>query len=226
MSPSTLVLVDRLFEHARGLLAPHNFRRFSAQIWRLGLALVTQHAPSISMGMLTPPKARPTLIKAAQEQIRKVEREYTDGLITFAERRNKIVDIWAQCIEAVRFAINKEGHPLNDWLESGASHVERMKLGGVYGLLRTPKNAIEERPITRGFIDGLLTHDYFMHAMQHRRTWVEADFSKKQEHALTRRLWGRASRCEDRWAQLRHQKFRIPWAALHFAFWWRELLGP
>ena len=56
----------------------------------------TKAGISISVkDMLIPPR-RKQLLKKAHDDVREIEEQYKNGLITDGERYNKVVDIWAR----------------------------------------------------------------------------------------------------------------------------------
>ncbi|NIV49429.1 MAG: hypothetical protein GWN46_22855, partial [Gammaproteobacteria bacterium] len=47
------------------------------------------------------PSDKERFIEAANEEVREIEQQYQEGLITDGERYNKVIDIWANCTERV-----------------------------------------------------------------------------------------------------------------------------
>ena len=72
---------------------------FQSQAMRAGISISVQD-------MLMPPEKKEFLDKAYQ-QVREIENQYVEGLITDGERYNKVIDIWAQTSGADRPAMMK-----------------------------------------------------------------------------------------------------------------------
>ena len=54
------------------------------------------------------PSNKASLLQEAQEEIERVQEQYTEGLITDGERYNKVIDIWAQVTENIADVMLKE----------------------------------------------------------------------------------------------------------------------
>src|SRR5690606_18283045 len=56
---------------------------------------------SISLEDMIIPEAKARLLEAAQAEVKEIEEQYLEGLITDGERYNKVIDIWARVTEEV-----------------------------------------------------------------------------------------------------------------------------
>ena len=54
--------------------------------------------------MLVPP-SKPQILAAAEKEVKKIEQQYTSGLVTQGERYNKVVDIWSKVGDQVAKAM-------------------------------------------------------------------------------------------------------------------------
>ncbi|MCB1893255.1 MAG: DNA-directed RNA polymerase subunit beta', partial [Rhodocyclaceae bacterium] len=75
------------------------------QLKNIGYAQATLAGISIAIGDLTIPDLKEKLLGDASAEVREIEQQYYDGLITNGERYNKVVDIWAQATEEVAEAM-------------------------------------------------------------------------------------------------------------------------
>src|SRR5690606_8202739 len=67
----------------------------------LGYNYATAAGISISLKDMIIPTAKAKLLDEAQREVKEIEEQYLDGLITDGERYNKVIDIWAQVTEEV-----------------------------------------------------------------------------------------------------------------------------
>ena len=67
----------------------------------IGYHYATLSGISISVSDMKIPPQKKEILKKAEEEVRRVEKQYTDGLITDGEKYNKLVDIWAKASEDV-----------------------------------------------------------------------------------------------------------------------------
>ncbi|MDY6845152.1 MAG: DNA-directed RNA polymerase subunit beta', partial [Thermodesulfobacteriota bacterium] len=67
----------------------------------LGYKYATKAGVSIATKDMKIPNRKAELLDRANEQVREIEQQYNDGLITDGERYNKVVDIWAEVTENV-----------------------------------------------------------------------------------------------------------------------------
>src|SRR5690606_15003597 len=110
----------------------------------------------------------------ADNQVREIQAQYDEGLITDGERYNKVVDIWAQTgdkvakqmqagIEKQEFEVSGETITSDSFnsifimADSGArgSAAQLRQLAGMRGLMAKPSGEIIETPITANFREGL-----------------------------------------------------------------------
>ena len=67
----------------------------------MGYKFATQAGISICMADMVIPARKEPIIAAAQDEIKLVENQYNDGLITEGEKYNKVVDIWTRASDEV-----------------------------------------------------------------------------------------------------------------------------
>ena len=108
-------------------------------------------------------------------EVREIERQYKDGIITNGEKYNKAVDAWAKATEDVAAKMMEEisqetvvaadgteitttsFNPIFMMADSGArgSKDQMKQLAGMRGLMAKPSGEIMETPITANFREGL-----------------------------------------------------------------------
>jgi len=175
----------------------------------LGYSNATRAGISICLDDLNIPQAKKPLLEEALAEVKEVEDQYTEGLITDGERYNKVVDIWAQCAEHVaEEMMNEIGteeifepggkaskitpslNPIYIMADSGArgSKQQMKQLAGMRGLMAKPSGEIIETPITTNFREGLNVLQYFISTHGARKGLADTALKTANSGYLTRRL--------------------------------------
>jgi DNA-directed RNA polymerase subunit beta' len=174
----------------------------------LGYQHATRAGVSISIHDMQIPSDKERFIEAASQQVREIEEQYQEGLITDGERYNKVIDIWAQATEqvaaqmlerlgtdVVRTESGEEQHvpsfnPIYMMADSGArgSAQQMRQLAGMRGLMAKPSGEIIETPITSNFREGLSVLQYFISTHGARKGLADTALKTANSGYLTRRL--------------------------------------
>ena len=175
----------------------------------LGYTHATAAGISISINDMRIPSSKGKVLKKAQDDVREIEDQYTEGLITDGERYNKVVDIWAQASEQVANEMMGEigsadvkdpmtgktksmpsFNPIFIMADSGArgSAQQMRQLAGMRGLMAKPSGEIIETPITTNFREGLSVLQYFISTHGARKGLADTALKTANSGYLTRRL--------------------------------------
>jgi DNA-directed RNA polymerase subunit beta' len=174
----------------------------------LGYHYATLAGISISLDDMLIPSNKGKLLQEAQQEIEKVQEQYTEGLITDGERYNKVIDIWAQVTENIAGVMLKELgseevmapsgekhtteslNPIYIMADSGArgSAQQVRQLAGMRGLMAKPSGEIIETPITANFREGLTVLQYFISTHGARKGLADTALKTANAGYLTRRL--------------------------------------
>ncbi len=174
----------------------------------VGYKYATLSGISISMKDMVIPSKKDTIIQRAEKEVKKIEDQYIDGLITDGEKYNKVVDIWAQSTENVAAEMMKEMavevikgegnktvevnsfNPVYMMSDSGArgSKDQMRQLAGMRGLMAKPSGEIIETPITSNFREGLTVLQYFISTHGARKGLADTALKTANSGYLTRRL--------------------------------------
>jgi DNA-directed RNA polymerase subunit beta' len=174
----------------------------------LGYRYATLAGLSISIDDMLVPSNKASLLREAQQEIERVQEQYTDGLITDGERYNKVIDIWAQVTENIADVMLKElgsevvesspgekgiiesFNPIYMMADSGArgSAQQVRQLAGMRGLMAKPSGEIIETPITANFREGLTVLQYFISTHGARKGLADTALKTANAGYLTRRL--------------------------------------
>jgi DNA-directed RNA polymerase subunit beta' len=174
----------------------------------MGFRHATKAGISICMNDMKIPDEKYTLIDQAEEEVRKIDNQYQEGLITAGEKYNKVVDIWADITEKISRAMMKEisseqfedtdgnkkdvlsFNPVFIMADSGArgSAQQMRQLSGMRGLMAKPSGEIIETPITANFREGLTALQYFVSTHGARKGLADTALKTANSGYLTRRL--------------------------------------
>ena len=173
----------------------------------LGFQYSTKSGASISIADMIIPESKKELLESAQQEVIKVQNQYSQGLITDGERYNKVIDIWAKTSDDVAQAMMKNissetvgtgnaaaagpsSNPIYMMIDSGArgSQTQVRQLAGMRGLMAEPSGEIIETPITSNFREGLSVLQYFISTHGARKGLADTALKTANAGYLTRRL--------------------------------------
>ena len=181
---------------------------FADRLMQNGYALATRAGISFCADDMRVPPQKTAIIAAAEQEVKEIERQYTNGLVTLGERYNKVVDIWGRTGDEVAKAMmaqlskekvkNREGKEVEEdsfnsiymMADSGArgSAAQIRQLAGMRGLMAKPDGSIIETPITTNFREGLNVLQYFISTHGARKGLADTALKTANSGYLTRRL--------------------------------------
>jgi len=178
------------------------------QLMYTGYHYATRSGISIGVNDMIIPETKVDLIKAAEAEIKGIEKQWATGLVTSGERYNKVVDIWSHTNDKVARAMMKEigeetvtdaaGEKITQpsfnsifvMADSGArgSAAQIRQLAGMRGLMAKPDGSIIENAITANFREGLDVLQYFISTHGARKGLADTALKTANSGYLTRRL--------------------------------------
>jgi len=163
------------------------------KIKTLGFHYATKGAITISISDIVVPEEKQELLKQADEEVARVERQYRRGLISDEERYNRIISIWNETTDKVTQALLKAMDPFNHlymMAHSGArgSINQIRQLAGMRGLMANPSGVIIEVPIRSNFREGLTVLEFFISTHGARKGLADTALRTADSGYLTRRL--------------------------------------
>jgi DNA-directed RNA polymerase subunit beta' len=189
---------------------------FADQIMYMGFRMATRAGVSIGLEDMEVPDEKARIIGDAEDEVKEIEDQYTQGLVTNGERYNKVVDIWSRTNDLVAKSmmrklgkdqvVDGEGQALTDsdgtpleqdsfnsiymMADSGArgSAAQIRQLAGMRGLMAKPDGSIIETPITANFREGLNVIQYFISTHGARKGLADTALKTANSGYLTRRL--------------------------------------
>jgi len=181
---------------------------FADKLKNLGYAYATRAGISIAIKDMVIPASKEKLLDGAYGDVKEIEEQYNQGLITDGERYNKVVDIWAEVTDRIademmrelqtETHVDQKGHkltassfnPIFMMADSGArgSAQQIRQLAGMRGLMAKPSGEIIETPITANFREGLTVLQYFISTHGARKGLADTALKTANSGYLTRRL--------------------------------------
>ncbi len=181
---------------------------FADQLMYLGFRYATLAGVSIGIEDMMVPDDKKTLIASAESEVREIQTQYSEGLVTNGERYNKVVDIWSSANDQVaksmmaslgtESVVDKEGKTVEQesfnsifmMADSGArgSAAQIRQLAGMRGLMAKPDGSIIETPIIANFREGLNVNQYFISTHGARKGLADTALKTANSGYLTRRL--------------------------------------
>ena len=181
---------------------------FADKLMQNGYALATRAGISFCSDDMRVPAKRYEIIAEAEAEVKEIETQYTNGLVTQGERYNKVVDIWGRTGDQVaKVMMDELGHEevidrhgkkakqdsfnsIYMMADSGArgSAAQIRQLAGMRGLMAKPDGSIIETPITTNFREGLNVLQYFISTHGARKGLADTALKTANSGYLTRRL--------------------------------------
>ncbi|WP_428825956.1 DNA-directed RNA polymerase subunit beta' [Azonexus sp. IMCC34842] len=181
---------------------------FADKLMQNGYALATRAGISFCSDDMLVPSKKYEIISAAEAEVKEIEIQYTNGLVTNGERYNKVVDIWGRTGDQVaKVMMDELGHEdtidrhgkkvkqesfnsIYMMADSGArgSAAQIRQLAGMRGLMAKPDGSIIETPITTNFREGLNVLQYFISTHGARKGLADTALKTANSGYLTRRL--------------------------------------
>jgi DNA-directed RNA polymerase subunit beta' len=176
---------------------------FLDDIKELGFNWAFRAGLSFNLGDLITPSIKVATLNEAQTEVDEIWDNYENGLITFNERYNQIIDAWTHADNRItenlmnELATHKKGfNSVYMMLHSGArgSRQQIKQLCGLRGLMAKPRKsgdsggAIIENPILSNFLEGLSVLEYFISTHGARKGLADTALKTADAGYLTRRL--------------------------------------
>jgi DNA-directed RNA polymerase subunit beta' len=170
----------------------------------LGFRYATAAGISVSFSDMVIPEEKVNLIGSANKKVLEILNEHEQGVITDAERYNKIIDVWTHTTNNVsktlmeKLKVDQSGfNSLHMMVDSGArgSQEQVRQLAGMRGLMMKPQKSLTgqsgeiiENPIVANFKEGLSVLEYFISTHGARKGLADTAMKTADAGYLTRRL--------------------------------------
>ena len=200
--------ISKLINHAYRNLGLKDTVIFADHIMYTGFHYAMIAGASVGIDDMVIPAAKYTIIEDSEEEVKEIQTQFEQGLVTQGEKYNKVIDIWSSANEKISKAmmdnlsketvINRDGEPEEQdsfnsiymMADSGArgSAAQIRQLAGMRGLMAKPDGSIIETPITANFREGLNVLQYFISTHGARKGLADTALKTANSGYLTRRL--------------------------------------
>ena len=182
---------------------------FADKLMYTGFYYAMRSGSSVGYEDMVIPPQKQAIIDRAEAEVKEVQMQYSQGLVTNGERYNKVIDIWSRTNEEVAKTMmsnlgkeqvfdEKTGKEVEQtsfnsifmMADSGArgSAAQIRQLAGMRGLMAKPDGSIIETPITANFREGLDVLQYFVSTHGARKGLADTALKTANSGYLTRRL--------------------------------------
>jgi DNA-directed RNA polymerase subunit beta' len=185
---------------------------FADKLMELGFKHACHSGISFGMDDMVIPSNKAEIIAETTSLVNEFEQQYLEGLITYGEKFNKVVDAWTACTDKVaskmmdeiavksddKSTTNQEKlNSIHMMAVSGArgSAAQIKQLAGMRGLMTKPSGEIIETPIKSNFKEGLTVREYFNSTHGARKGLADTALKTANSGYLTRRLVDVAQDC-------------------------------
>src|ERR671911_316508 len=158
-----------------------------------GFRWATRSGVTIALDDVVTPPAKQEILDRHEAEARQIERQYERGVITDAERRGELIEIWTRARAEVSQAMVDNfptTNPVWVMVNSGArgNMMQISQIAGMRGLVANPKGEIIPRPIKANFREGLSVLEYFISTHGARKGLADTALRTADSGYLTRRL--------------------------------------
>ena len=172
---------------------------FCDRIMAIGFKNACKAGISIGKDDMIIPPTKQKNITESLDKVKKLEKQYREGLITGGERYNKVIDEWTHCTDKTSremmamissFTNPVQANSIFMMADSGArgSESQIKQVAGMRGLMAKPSGEIIETPIISNFKEGLSVLEYFISAHGARKGLADTALKTANSGYLTRRL--------------------------------------
>jgi len=159
----------------------------------LGFRFATQSALSVSVSDMEVPGTKPQILESADNSVEGIYKLFHRGLMTDDERRDKVLQVWADAADKVTEDLMENLSHDNSvfmMLDSGArgSKIQMKQMAGMRGLLASPTGKTLEIPVRSNYREGLTVLEYFISGHSARKGLSDTALRTADSGYLTRRM--------------------------------------
>jgi DNA-directed RNA polymerase subunit beta' len=168
-------------------------REYLDRIKDLGFGYATVSATTWGMNDTRTPEEKPAIVAEGEKQVKEIDEQYGEGLLTPDERRDKVIGIWNGIITRIHKLVPKTflpANPVYSIYDSGSrgSWAQPNQMIGIKGLVTNPQGGTIELPVISSYKEGLNTLEYFISTHGARKGSTDTALKTASAGYLTRRL--------------------------------------
>ncbi|MGL4367114.1 MAG: DNA-directed RNA polymerase subunit beta' [Brevinemataceae bacterium] len=163
----------------------------------MGYSHATKVGVTISISDVKIPQEKYEIVAKTEKEVQKIEDNARRGLITYEEKYNQVIDLWASANERIKKLVETRLRESDDgfnalyvMMDSGArgSREQIRQLSGMRGLMAKPSGEILEMAIRSNFKEGLSVLEYFISSHGARKGLADTALKTADAGYLTRKL--------------------------------------
>ncbi|HEX4104439.1 MAG TPA: DNA-directed RNA polymerase subunit beta' [Candidatus Paceibacterota bacterium] len=159
----------------------------------LGFEMATVSGITWAMADLIIPKAKPEILKKADQEVALIQEQFHEGLLTSSERKARVISVWEKAKSDLAKLVSGVLSPENSiyqMVDSGSrgSWSQPIQMMGMKGLVQNPKGETIELPVRSSLKEGLSVLEYFISTHGARKGTTDTALKTAQAGYLTRRL--------------------------------------
>jgi DNA-directed RNA polymerase subunit beta' len=185
--------LQSLVREAHRILGDDKTAELIDEIKRTGFTYMKKSGLSWGMDDLRVPDSKKAMFIEAEKTVEETYQQYREGLLTEEERKNRVIEIWAEIAEKLSKDVAKtvEKHSsVNYIFTSGGrgSMSQISQMSGMKGLVVNPSGDVIELPVKGSFKEGLQVLEYFISTHGSRKGMSDTALRTADAGYLTRRL--------------------------------------
>ncbi|MBI4994141.1 DNA-directed RNA polymerase subunit beta' [Candidatus Peregrinibacteria bacterium] len=185
--------LTELISNSYNLCGDEITARLADEIKRIGFKFATKSGLTIAATDMVIPKEKEKIIEEASEIIKKINRQYWNGLVTDDERYIHTIQVWTNAKSRITDAMVHSITDENDlyyMIHSGArgNWGQITQLCGMKGLVANPAGRTIELPIKSNLKEGFTILEYFIATHGGRKGKSDTALKTAEAGYLTRRL--------------------------------------
>lgn len=185
--------LTELIYNAYNLCGEDVTAKLADEIKRIGFKFATKSGLTIAANDMVVPKIKEKIIEEASEVIKKINRQYWNGLVTDDERYHHTIQVWANAKSLVTDSMVHaiaEDNDIYYMIHSGArgNWGQITQLCGMKGLVANPAGKTIELPIKSNLKEGFTILEYFIATHGGRKGKSDTALKTAEAGYLTRRL--------------------------------------
>jgi DNA-directed RNA polymerase subunit beta' len=182
-------LVDECYRQ----LGPEETAHLVDGIKSVGFEFATRGGMTIGLFDIEIPADKPARLKAADDSVAAIDRQYQRGLITDDERYEQVVGVWQETSSSMSDEMMRSLDPNGPVTMMTASGARGNKgnigqLGAMRGLMADPSGRIIDVPVRSNFREGMSVLEYFISTHGARKGLADTALRTADSGYLTRRL--------------------------------------
>jgi len=182
-------LVDKIYRQ----LGTERTAQFVDDLKDIGFKFAQKSGLTFAVDDIHVPSTKPTILKASEDKLAIIDKQYQRGLITDEERYAKTIDLWMDAQSQIEKDMMEQYSKENDLfivMTSGArgNVAQMIQVAGMKGLVADTTGEIIELPIKSNFKEGLSVFEYFVSTHGSRKGRADTALRTSEAGYLTRRL--------------------------------------